>query len=73
MKTVVGFTLEEVAHAFLVNIKTMERLVRVKRKIRLAGIAYEIPQGSQLLARLSSVLQTIYLMFNEGIVPPRVN
>ena len=67
LKTVVGFSLEEVARAFLVNPKTMEqRLVRVKRKIKMAGIAYELPQGSQLLTRLSSVLQTIYLMFNEG-------
>ena len=60
-------SVEQVAHAFLVHEKTMQqRLLRVKRKIRLAGIAYEIPQSGQLGERLSSVLQTIYLMFNEG-------
>lgn len=67
LKLITGLSLEEVAHAFLVSPRAMEqRLVRAKHKIQSAGIAYEIPTGKQLDARVDSVMQTLYLMFNEG-------
>lgn len=67
LKSITGLSLQEVARAFLVSPSAMEqRLLRAKRKIARAGIAYEIPSGHQLDERLDSVLQTIYLLFNEG-------
>lgn len=67
LKSVTGFGIEEVARAFLVQPKTMEqRLLRAKKKIQQAGIAYEVPSGRQLDIRLDSVMQTLYLLFNEG-------
>lgn len=67
LKLITGLSLEEVASAFLIAPRTMEqRLVRAKRKIQSAGIAYEVPSGQQLGPRVDSVMQTLYLMFNEG-------
>jgi len=67
LKLITGLSLEEVAGAFLIAPRTMEqRLVRAKRKIQGAGIAYEVPSGQQLDGRVDSVMQTLYLMFNEG-------
>ncbi len=67
LKSVTGLSMEEVARAFLTPVRTMEqRLVRAKRKITAAGIAYEVPTGNQLEPRLDSVMQTLYLLFNEG-------
>jgi RNA polymerase sigma-70 factor (ECF subfamily) len=60
-------TTKEIALAFMVEEKTMaQRLVRAKRKLSGAGIPFAIPSGPDLLPRFSGVLQTIYLIFNEG-------
>jgi RNA polymerase sigma-70 factor (ECF subfamily) len=60
-----GLTVPEIARAFVVPEPTMaQRLVRAKKA--LAGVPFEIPHGDELAARLQSVLEVIYLIFNEG-------
>jgi RNA polymerase sigma factor (sigma-70 family) len=62
-----GLTTEEIAQAFLVSEPTIaQRIVRAKRTLAEAHIPFEVPTGSDRAARLSSVLEVIYLIFNEG-------
>src|SRR5687767_955163 len=62
-----GLTTEEIARAFLVPEPTIaQRIVRAKRTLADAQVAFEVPRGDDLAARLSSVLGVIYLIFNDG-------
>ena len=62
-----GLTTEEIARAFLVPEPTVaQRIVRAKRTLSEARVPFEVPRGDELAARLSSVLEVIYLIFNEG-------
>ena len=62
-----GLTTEEIARAFLVPEPTVaQRIVRAKRTLAEARVPFEVPRGAELAARLSSVLEVIYLIFNEG-------
>jgi RNA polymerase sigma-70 factor, ECF subfamily len=62
-----GLTTDEIARAFLVPEPTMaQRIVRAKRTLTDAAVPFEVPRGADFEARLSSVLQVIYLVFNEG-------
>ena len=62
-----GLTTEEIARAFLQPTPTIaQRIVRAKRTLAQARVPFEVPRGADLAARLSSVLEVIYLIFNEG-------
>src|SRR6476620_5730860 len=67
LREVCGLTTEEIARAFLTAPPTLaQRIVRAKAKIKNAGIPYQIPSQADLPERLETVLQVIYLVFNEG-------
>jgi RNA polymerase sigma factor (sigma-70 family) len=62
-----SLTTEEIARAFLVSEPTVaQRIVRAKRTLSEAHVPFEVPRGADLAARLSSVLEVVYLIFNEG-------
>jgi RNA polymerase sigma factor (sigma-70 family) len=62
-----GLTTDEIARAFLVPEATVaQRIVRAKRTLAAARVPFEVPSGSELAPRLGSVLEVIYLVFNEG-------
>jgi RNA polymerase sigma factor (sigma-70 family) len=67
LRLVGGLTTPEIARAFLVPESTVaQRIVRAKRTLSEARVPFEVPRGNELAARLSSVLEAIYLIFNEG-------
>ena len=72
LRMICGLTTEEIARAFLVPAATIaQRIVRAKRTLAESGLAYETPRGDQLSQRLSSVLEIVYLIFNEGYTAAR--
>ena len=67
LREVCGLATEEIARAFLTSPSTLaQRIVRAKAKIRDAGIPYQVPERADLAERLDTVLQVIYLVYNEG-------
>jgi RNA polymerase sigma factor (sigma-70 family) len=67
-----GLTTEEIARAFLAPEPTIaQRIVRAKRTLSEARVPFEVPRGAELAARLSSVLEVVYLIFNEGYAATR--
>nr|WP_189295455.1 RNA polymerase sigma factor [Streptomyces albospinus] len=62
-----GLRTDEIARAFLVSETTVQqRIVRAKKKLAAAGVPFEVPAAGELAGRLSSVLEVVYLVFNEG-------
>jgi RNA polymerase sigma factor (sigma-70 family) len=67
LRLLLGLTTEEIARAFLTSEPTIaQRIVRAKRTLAQKKVPFEVPRGPELAARLSSVLEVIYLVFNEG-------
>ena len=67
LRLIGGLTADEIARAFLSNNATIaQRIVRAKKTLRAAGLSYEVPRGGKRNERLASVLEVIYLIFNEG-------
>jgi len=67
LRMICGLTTSEIARAYLVPEATMsQRIVRAKRMLSNSGLAYETPSGDALSERLASVLEVVYLIFNEG-------
>ena len=67
LRLIGGLTTDEIGRAFLLDESTIaQRLVRAKKTLRDSGVAYEVPRGQARAQRLASVLEVIYLIFNEG-------
>ncbi len=72
LRMVCGLTTEEIARAFLLPAATIaQRIVRAKRTLSESGLSYETPRGEALSERLASVLDVVYLIFNEGYTAAR--
>ena len=72
LRMLCGLTTDEIARAFLVPEPTVaQRIVRAKRTLAASGLGYETPRGEDLSQRLASVLEVIYLIFNEGYAAAR--
>jgi RNA polymerase sigma factor (sigma-70 family) len=72
LRMICGLTTEEIARAFLISEATVaQRIVRAKRTLSESGLGYETPRKEHLSERLASVLEIIYLVFNEGFVAAR--
>jgi RNA polymerase sigma factor (sigma-70 family) len=72
LRMICGLTTEEIARAFLQPAATIaQRIVRAKRTLSESGLAYETPRGEELSERLSTVLEVVYLIFNEGYTAAR--
>lgn len=72
LRMICGLTTPEIARAFLVSEAAIaQRIVRAKKTLSESGLAYETPHGEQLSQRLASVLEVIYLIFNEGYTAAR--
>jgi RNA polymerase sigma factor (sigma-70 family) len=72
LRMICGLTTEEIARAFLLPEATIaQRIVRAKRTLSESGLAYETPRGEALSQRLASVLEVVYLIFNEGYTAAR--
>jgi RNA polymerase sigma factor (sigma-70 family) len=72
LRMICGLTTEEISRAFLLPEATVaQRIVRAKRTLSESGLAYETPRGEELSARLASVLDVVYLIFNEGYTAAR--
>jgi RNA polymerase sigma factor (sigma-70 family) len=72
LRMICGLTTEEIARAFLLPDATIaQRIVRAKRTLSESGLAYETPHGEELSERLASVLEVVYLIFNEGYAAAR--
>jgi RNA polymerase sigma factor (sigma-70 family) len=72
LRMICGLTTGEIARAFLVPEATVgQRIVRAKRTLSESGLAYETPRGEELSLRLGSVLEVVYLIFNEGYTAAR--
>jgi RNA polymerase sigma factor (sigma-70 family) len=72
LRMICGLTTGEIARAFLLPDATIaQRIVRAKRTLSESGLAYETPRGEELSERLASVLEVVYLIFNEGYTAAR--
>src|SRR3954453_17716390 len=72
LRMICGLTTDEIARAFLLPEATIsQRIVRAKRTLSESGLAYETPRGAALSERLASVLEVVYLIFNEGYTAAR--
>jgi len=72
LRMICGLTTEEIARAFLLPEPTIaQRIVRAKRTLSESGLGYETPRGDALSERLTSVLEIVYLIFNEGYTAAR--
>ncbi|MBA4110540.1 MAG: RNA polymerase subunit sigma-24 [Leptothrix sp. (in: Bacteria)] len=72
LKLLGGLTTDEIARAFLVSEPTIaQRIVRAKRTLTAAKVPFEVPRGEDLAQRLASVLEVVYLIFNEGYTATR--